>query len=472
MSTETHVSVARISTLALSIAAGLHAGDVPQSVCDMARQYLSARDAETRQTLARQLDLSGCDPVSVVRALRPAPATDVTPGYYPGEHFRTPELLKKHPDSLLFYVVPEGYRPNTPTALVVLMHGGGTGSPPTAPRTYMRVHDKTGRAYGDVFSKSGMIAVGPSAPVSKSSARWCLPESDDYIRDVVIESQARFNIDPDRVVLMGYSMGGFGAFHQAQRQPDRFAAVLAGAGSWSFAYWPVIHGTPLWIVHGANDAVPGKRPRFTDVEYARWADKLLTQQGIPHEYLEHAGGHGLEDAHAPMCQFVERMPAVRRDPYHPRVVCASPTGFSTGAKFPVSHNRWVTILETADGKLTYDCLRAKGPRQGWKMPIENWQGWELTHSRRAYPGALVDATNEGENRFSVTTKNVKRFALWLHPKMVDLSMPVRVTVNGEVAFDAKIKPSVTIALRSFERRRDWGLIYPAMVELSAPAAAK
>jgi len=419
-----------------------------------------------KQRLAQRLDASGCDPVSVVRSLRPPPVTDVKPGYYPEQHFRVPEFRAQHPDDLLFYVVPESYRPDTPTGLIVLMHGGGHGSPRTAPRTYMRMNDRKGRAYGDAFYKSGMIAVGPSAPFKKSSARWCVPEADDYIRDVVLEFQARFNIDPNHVVLMGYSMGGFGAFHQVQRQPDRFAAVLAGAGAWTFAYWPVTQGTRLWIVHGANDAVPGKRPRFTDVLYARWADKLLTAQGIPHEYLEHDGGHDLEAAHAPMCRFVERMPSVRRDPHYPHVVCATPRGYSRGMKYPAPHNRWVSIVETTEGKLTYDCLRSEGPRQGWKMPIKNWEGWKLIHYRQDHPGAMVDATNLGGNRFQVTTRNVKRFALWLHPKMVDFAKPVRVSVNGKLAFDAAAKPSVSAALRSFERRRDWGLIYTAEVRVT------
>jgi len=390
----------------------------------------------------------------------------VEAGYFAEHHFRVPELREKHPDDLLFYVVPGSYRPDTPTGLIILMHGGGHGSPRTAPRTYLRMNDKSGRAFGDAFYKSGMIAVGPSAPVKKSSARWCVPEADDYLCDVILEFEERFNIDPNRVVLMGYSMGGFGAMHQVQRQPDRFAAVLAGAGSWSLAYWPVIHGTPLWIVHGANDAVPGKRPHFTDVLYARWATKLLAAQAVPHEYIEHDAGHDLTDAHAPMCRFIGRMPSVRRDPYHPRVVCATPLGYSPGMKYPVRHNRWLSIIEVSEGKITYDCLRAKGPAQGWKMPIENWDGWTLIHDRRDYPGAVVDATNQGANHFEVTTRNVKRFALWLHPKMVDFDKPVRATVNGKSAFDAVVKPSVSTALRSFECRRDWGLSYTAQIHVN------
>ena len=84
--------------------------EIPAKVKAMAKEYLSV--CEAAQTLAGKLDQSGCDPIRVVRALRPKPEPDVKPGYYDAEHFRSPELRKKHPDDLLFYVVPESYRPD------------------------------------------------------------------------------------------------------------------------------------------------------------------------------------------------------------------------------------------------------------------------------------------------------------------------------------------------------------------------
>ena len=446
------------------------ADSVSPQIRALAAQYVAAYASVKR--LAHQLDNCGCDPESVVRALRPAPAKDAKPGYYDAEHFRSPELLKRHPDDLLFCVVPESYRPETPTGLIVLMHGGGKNSPRTHPRRYMRMHDKTGWALGDAFYRSGMVAVGPSAPLRKTNVRWCVPEADDYLCDVILECEARFNIDPNRVVLMGYSMGGFGAMHQVQRQPDRFAVVLAGAGAWSLAYWPVIHGTPLWIVQGAHDAVYGKRGHDTDVQYARWADKLLTAQGLPHEYVEHNGGHDPRDAHKALCGFIERAASVRRDPYYPHVVCVTPRGWTPRMKYPAPHNRWVSILETIAGPITYDHLVHVALPQTAKTPRQKWEAWRLTNRPQQYPGALVDVTNRGNNNFLAITRNVKRFALWLHPKMVDFANPVRVVVNGQLAFQALATPSVSAALRSFVRRRDWGLIYSAEIVVSVPGQTK
>ncbi len=67
------------------------------------------------------------------------------------------------------------------------------------------------------------------------------------------------------------------------------------------------------------------------------------------------------------------------------------------------------------------------------------------------------------NTVLVTTRNVARFTVWLHPHMVDVSQPVTIVVDGKVRFQGRIAPSLATALESHERRFDWGLIYPMKV---------
>ena len=45
--------------------------------------------------------------------------------------------------------------------------------------------------------------------------------------------QKRYKIDPSRILLRGFSMGGEGAWHIALHHPDRWAAAEIGAGTWS-----------------------------------------------------------------------------------------------------------------------------------------------------------------------------------------------------------------------------------------------
>src|SRR5262249_26622190 len=157
---------------------------------------------------------------------------------------------------------------------IVFMHGGGAKTERNAPHYSIRPLDDDDdpecNAMGQIFDEAGFVAVGPSAPWNRRSYyRWCLREADDYLADVLLECKRRFNIDADRVFLLGHSMGGFGAFHHVQRQPDRFAAVISHAGSWDLGYWPVIRGTRFCFINGIKDAEKGERWHYTDIVYAR-----------------------------------------------------------------------------------------------------------------------------------------------------------------------------------------------------------
>ena len=386
----------------------------------------------------------------------------VSPGYHPAEHFSVRELRKKHPKELLYFDVPASYRRDVSSGLIVFMHGGGKTTSARAPRVYMDFADEdtppTKSLMGDLFAATGMIAVGPSALEADTSRRWCVRDSDEYLADVIAECKNRFNIDPDRVFLMGHSMGGFGAYHHIQRQPDRFAAVVASSGSWSLAYWPVIQGTPFCIVHGVHDARDHVRWHFTDIEYARWADKVLTQRKIDHVYLEHEGKHAIGFAREKIAGFFQSAGEMRRDPYYPHIALASPAGFKASYCYPVEHNRWLTLNKAVNGRLPYDALVVHG--------ADDFFTWRLEHRVIEREGAAIEAVNRGDNTIAVTTRNVARFTVWLHPRMVDIAKPVVILVNGKQRFSGKVKPSLATALESYLRRSDWGLIYPIKVELT------
>ncbi|MGH7134780.1 MAG: alpha/beta hydrolase-fold protein, partial [Pirellulales bacterium] len=331
-----------------------------QDVVALARDYLATDDDSSRAQCAARLTEYRGEIQPVLDELREQTFQPVEAGYHPEEHFSQPDLRERHPDDLLYFTVPESYRPETPCGLIVFMHGGGSKTSRYAPRVFMSLPDESGPdsyQLGDVFSATGMVAVGPSAPWDEeTSRRWCLRESDDYLTDVILECKSRFNIDADRVFLVGHSMGGFGAYHHIQRQPDRFAAVLANSGSWTLAHWPAIRGTRLCIVHGVRDARPMLRPHYTDIEFARQTHRLLNEYGLDHVYLEHEGEHAVRFARDKIAAFFESARDLRRDAYYPHVTLASPLGFRPEYHSPVEHNRWLTLNEATDGELEYDEL--------------------------------------------------------------------------------------------------------------------
>lgn len=426
----------------------------------LGRKYLANSDKAERRRLFAQLDQYDGDIQPVLDKLCERTYKPVKSGYHYEEHFSAGPLAKKHPDDLLYFTVPKDYRPDRSTGLIVFLHGGGSSTGRKAPRAFMNFPDGDGytNEMGDVFSATGMIAVGPSAPWNEdSSYRWCLRESDEYLADVILECKSRFNIDPDRVILVGHSMGGFGAYHHILREPDRFAAVIANSGSWSMACWPAIAGTPLCTVQGVHDARKGVRWHYTDIAYGRWTDKLLTAQKIDHTYLEHDGKHGIGYGKEKVAEFLESARDFRRDPCSRHVVLVSPAGFRESFCFSVEHNRWLTLDESTPGDLEYDELLTHGG--------DDFDAWRLEHRTVKHRGAMIDAVNQGDNSIVVSTRNVARFTVWLRPEMIDAGKPVKIVVNGKTQFDKNVRPSLATALESYGRRNDWGLAYPIKIEL-------
>lgn len=420
----------------------------------LSREYLATVDNRERlQTRLRQF--SG-DIEAVIRALSARAFPAVKAGYHAEEKFRSVERLEKYPDDLLYFVVPKSYQATTPTGLIVFMHGGGLNTSRDAAMHTLRypLPDSPSSTYrsGDMFEATGMITVGPSAPGKyESSYRWCLRSSEAYLADVIADCKERFNIDPNRVFLLGHSMGGFGAFHHAGRQPDRFASIISCAGAWDYGYWPVIRGTPMCIVQAIHDAEKGERWHHTDIEYGRWSHRIFTRENLDHTYYELDGSHDFALMRPQVAEYLKRSQTLRRDPYYAHITLASPQGFAPNYLHPVRHNRWLTLNEASAGSLEYDELIGQG---------EDFDEWRLEHRRVTRRGAMIDAINRGDNRFDVTTENVSRLTIWLHPRMVDVAKSVTVTVDGRKRFEGLVKPDLVTALESYERRHDWGLIYP------------
>ncbi|MBP3959063.1 prolyl oligopeptidase family serine peptidase [Gemmata sp. G18] len=64
-------------------------------------------------------------------------------------------------------------------------------------------------------------------------------------------------IDPDRVYIVGMSMGGYGALDAAQRRPELFAACVPICGAGDVSKAKDIAHVPVWAFHGdADTAVP------------------------------------------------------------------------------------------------------------------------------------------------------------------------------------------------------------------------
>lgn len=187
--------------------------------------------------------------------------------------------------------VPSKYDKEKKSPLVIALHGLGGN-----PQQFMRTRGLTEQA-----EKRGYIV---AAPMGYNEKGWygvrglkgakMEPEnlgelSEKDVMNVLALVKKNYTVDPDRVYLMGHSMGGGGTWHLGLKHPDEWAA-LAPIAPAIFARNPTelekIKTTPVILVQGDKDAlVPVAGAR-------RWADQMKKLE-MTHEYIEVAGGdHG------------------------------------------------------------------------------------------------------------------------------------------------------------------------------------
>ena len=105
---------------------------------------------------------------------------------------------------------------------------------------YTRVDLET--PFSDIISVS---------PVCESYLGWNTKKLDDLLDHL----QTIRPVDPERICLMGHSLGGNAVWRWASEQPHRFAAISPWS-SWGGKHDAQrIVGTPVKMLHGANDSI-------------------------------------------------------------------------------------------------------------------------------------------------------------------------------------------------------------------------
>ncbi|MFO7869985.1 MAG: prolyl oligopeptidase family serine peptidase [Kiritimatiellia bacterium] len=165
------------------------------------------------------------------------------------------------------------------------------------------------------------------------------------VLNVMAEMTRRYNIDEDRIVLAGISMGGMGVWTVGAHYPDMFAGLAVVAGRGDYYFWhgverdevpfykrmfvdthfgysllPNLSNLPAFCVHGTADSL-------IPVEEARHFIKALEQINSSVEYVEiEEGDHWIYEKAFAMRGLRDWMKKRRRpDParfryisYHPR----------------------------------------------------------------------------------------------------------------------------------------------------------
>jgi predicted peptidase len=191
---------------------------------------------------------------------------------------------------------PAATEPGKTYPLVLFLHGAGERGTDNAKQlVWFWNANKPSVLTRKEFADARAFAVIPQCPdgqqwvnVPWEKGSYQSPQISEPLQltlDLIDAQLKELPIDPDRVYVIGMSMGGYGAFDAIQRRPNLFAAAIpiCGAGDPSKAK-DVAH-VPVWAFHGEKDpAVP--------VSGSREMVEALKKVGGSPRYTEYPGvGH-------------------------------------------------------------------------------------------------------------------------------------------------------------------------------------
>jgi predicted peptidase len=170
--------------------------------------------------------------------------------------------------------IPPTYSPSAPVPLILALHFG------------VGDRDATGVGADVVKGLIGPALVGLGAIiVAPDSVRgnWSSGENEKAVNALLDMVMAHYAIDKKRVAVTGYSMGGTGSWHLAEKFPERFSAAIpiASRPPASAAGWLL----PVLAIHSRDDQVAPFDPaaaRIAELQKAGVNAKLIALTGLAH----------------------------------------------------------------------------------------------------------------------------------------------------------------------------------------------
>jgi transglutaminase-like putative cysteine protease len=314
-----------------------------------------------------------------------------------------------------------GSRPGNGWPLFIAMHGGGN-----APK---EVNDSQWKGmqhyYRDHPEVGGYLYLALRAPNDTWNGFY-----DDYVYPLVDNLRRQFllfgDVDPDKVFILGYSHGGYGAFAIGPKEPDLFAAIHASAAAPTDGETTgkTLRNTVFTCMVGENDTAYGRIERdqkFRDsIRMFRGERKDIYPVNV--QIIPDNGHTGLPDRD----EILEMYPAVR-DP--------------------------------APRELT------------WLMTDKVIRDFFWLHTEAPGKQQEIDAACHDNRLVVTTTPNVTQATVLLDSRLIDFQKPVVVELNGK-SFSRKLQPSLRTLCQTLQLRGDAGRAFTVEIPLPLGAPAK
>jgi predicted peptidase len=172
--------------------------------------------------------------------------------------FRKNVYVKKKGEQMPYRLyVPLGYSPTKKYPLILWLHGGaGRGTDNVKQITNGNEKGAHIWTSNEVQTKFPTFVLAPQCPASEN---WSDPDFNQPSKalqtamEILANVQKQFAIDPDRVYVVGQSMGGLGVWSLLQMHPDKWAGAIVLAAYDNFTNPQAISRVPLWVFQGDQD---------------------------------------------------------------------------------------------------------------------------------------------------------------------------------------------------------------------------
>jgi predicted peptidase len=187
--------------------------------------------------------------------------------------------------------VPGAYRPGENTPLVIALHGLGANEDSFFD-SYQRAAPMLAERHGfllaaplgfrvDGFYGSRLLAGADEA--AEARARY----SEQDVLEVVRRMRTDYTVDPDRIYLLGHSMGAIGTWALGAKYPDLWAALAPFSGTGAPATVSRMTHLPQIVVHGDSDPT-------VNVNGSRAMVAEMRRLGVDVTYIEVPGGNHID----------------------------------------------------------------------------------------------------------------------------------------------------------------------------------
>jgi len=351
--------------------------------------------------------------------------------------------------------IQKGTKPPNGWPLAIAMHGGGgTGDKLPHPHAWpVNTREWNAQIKLSISLYPSNVIYFIPRMVDDNQGRWWKEFNYEAFQALIRHAILFWDVDPNRIYLMGISEGGYGTETLAARYPEKFAAANGLAcGSGTSIHLENLRNLPFRTDVGENDTAFGRRPNAVKKHALLDQYRAEDPEGYTNHLEVHQGrGHGINYKPGPawMMDFT-------RNPQPEKITY-------TLFQHDKSKNKgayWLQAVNDLDKKIIY--LEAETNPEtnsieiAAQATVKDETVQSADHQRPlADPGKLTAASG-------------LKLRLWLHESLLDLSKPVEVIINGKTVTTFTPELNTSIMAESLLEFHDPESIYPSKVEVIVP----